>query len=258
MKILFVDDDEDIRKQAKMFIEKKENDIELDITRSYEEALDNLIKNDYDAIVSDYHMPEKDGIHLLKYTNENNIELPFLLFTGKGEEKVAMEALNHGADRYIMKEEPISEKYSLLERAITREVERKKLEKDLDMSYKLIQKTLDSLPTALVILNGKGDIIRINEAWSNLSEENYMISDCKVGDNYFENIKNSTENESQKSKEACDGLKNLKDDKEDVFTLEYSFSKKGNNKSYLMRGTKFHLQEKEYLVISHLDITEEN
>lgn len=257
MKILFVDDDEDIRKQAKMFIEKKENDIELEITRSYEEALDNLIKNDYDAIVSDYHMPKKNGIHLLKYRNEKYVNTPFLIFTGKGEEKVAMDALNHGADRYIIKDEPLSEKYSLLGRAIKREIERKSLERDLDRSYKLIQKTLDSLPTAVVILDGNGDIIRKNEAWVNLAEENFLVSDHEVGDNYFEAIKKSIDNGPEIIKKAYRGLTDLRDDKDDVYTLEYSFGKNDNKKIFLMRGTKFYLESKEFIVISHLDITVE-
>ncbi len=256
MKVLFVDDDEDVRKQAKMFLEKKNENIELDISSSYKKAISKLKGIDYDAIVSDYHMPKKNGIHLLKYLNKKGIDIPFILFTGKGEEKVAMKALNNGADRYVIKEEPISEKYTLLARAIKREIERKSLEKDLDRSYKLIQKTLDSLPTAVVILDGNGDIIRKNDAWSNLAEINYMVSDHGVGDNYFEAIKHTIDEKPKDVKEAYNGLKNLKDDIDDVYSMEYAFSDKGDKKVYLMRATKFHLDSEEYLVVSHLDITE--
>ncbi len=256
MKVLFVDDDEDIRKQAKMFLENEDNEIKLDISRSYEDAIEKLKTERYEAIVSDYHMPKKNGIHLLKYRNENNSDTPFLIFTGKGEERVAMKALNNGADRYIIKEEPISEKYKLLERAIKREVERKSLEEDLDRSYKLIQKTLDSLPSAVVILNGNGEIIRKNEAWCNAADKNYMMGDYEVGDNYFENMKESIDDGSENVKKAYEGLKDLSDDKDDVYTLEYSISRHDFKKKYVMRATKFYLDRDEYIVISHLDITE--
>lgn len=258
MNVLFVDDDEDVRNQVKMFLENGNSDIKLDVSGSYEEAIERLENCEYDAIVSDYHMPKKNGIHLLKYRNEKYVNTPFLIFTGKGKEKVAMDALNHGADRYITKEGPISEKYSLLERAINREVERKKLEEDIDRSYKLIQKTLDSLPTAIVILNGNGEIIRKNDAWSKLAEINYMVNDYEIGDNYFEVIKKSNDLEPESIKKAYMGLKNLKDDNSDVFTLEYTFNKEKKEKMYLMRGTKFYLDMEEFLVISHLDVTKEN
>ncbi|MFW5927662.1 MAG: response regulator [Thermoplasmatota archaeon] len=258
MKVLFVDDDEDVRKQAKMFLEEKNEDLELDISGSYRDAINKLNENDFDAIVSDYHMPKKNGIHLLRYKNEKDIDLPFILFTGKGEEKVAMKALNYGADRYVIKEEPVSKMYTILARAIKREVERKTLERDLNRSYKLIQKTLDSLPTAVVILDGDGNIIRKNDAWSNLAEINFMISDHGIGENYFEIIKSTVNESSEEVKETYDGLMSLKDDKEDVFSMEYTLTDKKNKKKYLMRGTKFYLDSKEFLVISHLDITKEN
>ena len=48
-------------------------------------------------------MPGMDGIKFLKAVRAQYPVLPFIIFTGRGREEVAMEALNCGADRYIQK-----------------------------------------------------------------------------------------------------------------------------------------------------------
>jgi DNA-binding response OmpR family regulator len=54
--------------------------------------------------VSDYEMPKKDGLMFLKELRDRKNEIPFILFTGKGKEEVAVKALNLGADGYINKQ----------------------------------------------------------------------------------------------------------------------------------------------------------
>ncbi len=48
-------------------------------------------------------MPGMDGIQLLKALRDSGDRTPFILFTGRGREEVAIEALNHGADFYLQK-----------------------------------------------------------------------------------------------------------------------------------------------------------
>jgi DNA-binding response OmpR family regulator len=57
----------------------------------------------YDVIVADYLMPEMDGIEFLKGLRASGCTIPFIIFTGKGREDVAIEALNSGADFYLQK-----------------------------------------------------------------------------------------------------------------------------------------------------------
>jgi DNA-binding response OmpR family regulator len=64
-------------------------------------ALD-ILKNSpegrIETIVSDYQMPGTNGLELLKQVRDLNETIPFILFTGKGREEIAIEALEHGAD----------------------------------------------------------------------------------------------------------------------------------------------------------------
>lgn len=102
MRILYVDDSQDILDIGKALLEKNP-DFRVDTTLSSDTALTLLKQGIYHAIISDYCMPDRDGILFLKQVREYNKSIPFIFFTGKGDESVVIEALNCGADFYLKK-----------------------------------------------------------------------------------------------------------------------------------------------------------
>ena len=77
---------------------------EVDNACCVDEAFKKLAACKFDIIVSDYEMPEKNGLEFLKELRSQNNEIPFILFTGKGREEVAVLALKLGADGYFNKQ----------------------------------------------------------------------------------------------------------------------------------------------------------
>ena len=65
IRVLYVDDEPSLLTIAKLFLEK-EGDFAVDVLTSAREAIDRLASEEYDAIVSDYQMPEMNGIALSK------------------------------------------------------------------------------------------------------------------------------------------------------------------------------------------------
>jgi PAS domain S-box-containing protein len=53
--------------------------------------------------VSDYLMPDMDGIELLKQVRADDKNIPFIMFTARGREEIAVEAFENGADFYLQK-----------------------------------------------------------------------------------------------------------------------------------------------------------
>ncbi|HEX3002276.1 MAG TPA: PAS domain S-box protein [Methanoregula sp.] len=100
--VLYVDDEENLLDIAKIYLERT-GDFSVETTTSVPGALAFLEERSFDAIVSDYQMPEMDGIAFLQQVRSSGDTIPFILFTGRGREEVVIQALNEGADFYIQK-----------------------------------------------------------------------------------------------------------------------------------------------------------
>jgi DNA-binding NtrC family response regulator len=81
--VLLVEDDPDVLELTRLFLER-DLELTIDVCSSVKEALRKLNHKIYNVIVSDYVMPEINGIQLLKTLKFQGIETPFILFTGKG------------------------------------------------------------------------------------------------------------------------------------------------------------------------------
>jgi PAS domain S-box-containing protein len=123
--IHYVDDEADLLDLGKIFLEAS-GEISVDTTISAQQALHLLLKNHYDAVISDFQMPDMDGIEFLKHLRAHSSSLPVILFTGKGKEEVVIAALNNGADYYLQKGGEPEVQFADLRTKIQLAVERQK------------------------------------------------------------------------------------------------------------------------------------
>jgi CheY-like chemotaxis protein len=63
IRVLYIDDEPDLLDLAQMFLESQ-GEFTIDTITSAREALERLNTERYDAIISDYQMPEMDGIRI--------------------------------------------------------------------------------------------------------------------------------------------------------------------------------------------------
>jgi len=157
IRVLHVDDESGILKIAKQCLEM-EGPFQVDTAISVEEALMKLEKTKYDIVVSDYMMPEKDGLDFLKELREKGNMIPFIIFTGKGREEIAIKALNLGADQYLNKTGDPETVYFELEHAIRKTVERTKVESALETCGERYGRLFESAVDGILI-NGSDDRI---------------------------------------------------------------------------------------------------
>ena len=141
--VLHVDDDPCFLEVSKQIL-IMENNFEVDIALSVDEALKKMEAQTYNAIVSDYEMPLKNGLDFLKELKEKQNNIPFILFTGKGREDVAVKALNLGADRYINKNGSPETVYCELADAIKKTAEGKKSKQLLVASESKYRKLVEN------------------------------------------------------------------------------------------------------------------
>ncbi|MFW6196624.1 MAG: PAS domain S-box protein, partial [Thermoplasmatota archaeon] len=191
MKVLLVDDEEDLLDQAKIFLEEMGYDFDIDTVKSVDDAIKKLNNNDYDGIVSDYQMPMKNGLEFLKIVREEmSKDIPFVIFTGKGREEVAIRALNLGADRYIQKGGAPKSQYNVLAEAINQEVKRHQVEKKLELT----QNSMEKASTSIYWIRPDGSFVYTNDkVREKLGYTSEKLKDMYVWDVDSEYDKNTRE-----------------------------------------------------------------
>lgn len=160
IRILIVDDEPDILEQAKIFLEKEREKFDIKTASSAEKALEKLNGEEFDGIVSNYQMPGMDGLEFLEIIREEkNSDIPFIIFTGKGREEVAIEALNFGADRYLQKGGDPKSQYGVLADAILRETKRWRSK----MKYRNL---FETTPELIAQVSEDGTILTANRSFA--------------------------------------------------------------------------------------------
>lgn len=129
VEVLLIDDDPDLLELGRIFLEQAGYGVTPILSASA--ALQILKRRRFDAIVSDYHMADMDGIDLLKRLRTQDDKTPFIIFTGRSRESVAVEALNCGADFFIQKGGSPTSRFGELARKISYAVARRQAEEDL-------------------------------------------------------------------------------------------------------------------------------
>jgi PAS domain S-box-containing protein len=140
IQVLHVDDEPDLADMAAEFIRQQDDQFDVETATTASEALEWLKENTVHCIVSDFDMPGKNGIEFLETVRADNPELPFILYTGKGSEEVASEAISAGVTDYLQKESGSSQ-YEVLANRIKNVVSQFHTRRELDRSRDLLEHT---------------------------------------------------------------------------------------------------------------------
>jgi signal transduction histidine kinase len=105
------------RQRRALYVERSEADIDLtvkhfvesaphwkvDVARSSRDALLRLPDGQFDLVMTDLRMPDLSALDLLREVKHRDLQIPFIVLTGRGDEAAAVAALKLGAYDYIVK-----------------------------------------------------------------------------------------------------------------------------------------------------------
>jgi EAL domain-containing protein (putative c-di-GMP-specific phosphodiesterase class I)/CheY-like chemotaxis protein len=87
------------------------------VAYSGREAIEKTRSTSFNAIVSDLRMPDVDGRALLRAIRADNLDVPFVFLTGSPDTESAIEAVEYGAFRYLVKPAPFDQLLDVVTKA---------------------------------------------------------------------------------------------------------------------------------------------
>lgn len=172
MHILIIEDDPGLSELIKTILTSEEHEIEL--AHSAKDAITWLNKHNIDLLLLDYGLPDMNGKELILDLKQKGTTLPpFVVLTGQGDERIAVEMMKLGARDYLVKDIHFLD---LVQGIVTRvfneiqnEESRKKAEIELEKNREQLQLIFDNSPVIMMLLNEQTEILRMNKTGLNFS-----------------------------------------------------------------------------------------
>lgn len=103
LKLLVIDDDEVDRMAVRRALGKTNLEVDLSEAENGEAALSILQTQQFDCIFVDFLLPDRDGLSLAKQLQGLQVDTPFVVLTGQGDEQIAVDVMKAGAADYLAK-----------------------------------------------------------------------------------------------------------------------------------------------------------
>ena len=195
--LVLIDDEIDFLTLTDVFLRKINPAYDIKKFQSPKECL-NFIKtenNGTDIIISDYEMPEMNGLELLREI-KRILNVPFIMVSGKAREEIIIEALNQGVDFYIQKSVTAESMYMELDNLIKTAFEKLSIGNELS-ELKNFYEALVNLSPEGIIIHVNGPIIYANPALLEMlqyTDENDLLGkslfDAIIHPDYHKKVKN--------------------------------------------------------------------
>ncbi|MFQ3293099.1 MAG: PAS domain S-box-containing protein [Natrialbaceae archaeon] len=161
--VLHVDDEPGFAETAAAFLEREDERITTSTATSASGALERIEVDPPDCIVSDYDIPDQNGLEFLNDVREIDDSLPFILYTGKGSETIASEAISAGVTDYLKKQGGDSSEYTVLANRVLNAVEQYRARAEIERSQQRLSLLIDQSPLGVLEYDSTFEIVRVNE-----------------------------------------------------------------------------------------------
>ncbi len=171
-RILIVEDNPDHAELAVAALKKSADVFETDVAATGDECLNVLKKQDHDIILLDYSLDTSDGMSILKKIRNNNRDIPVIIVTGMGNEKIAIESMKLGAYDYIIKTSgyldilPVAVKKAI--KNYENVTKRRKAEKELQQQNEFLNIVMKSLTHPFYVIDANNYTIKIANQAANM------------------------------------------------------------------------------------------
>lgn len=166
LKLLLIEDNPDDALLLLREFKKADYQLEHRCIASVGELVMALESKDWDVVVSDFNMPQFNGLEALYLVNSCEQELPFIICSGAIGEEVAVEAMRAGASDFVTKEK-LGRLVPAVERALREaqnRLQRQRAEQELEEMRLRMEGIIASAMDAIITVNEQQQIVLFNRA----------------------------------------------------------------------------------------------
>ncbi len=142
IRILLIDDDSDHVLLVKRILKKADEVYQLDCASDGKEGLDKLSSEDYDLVLCDYRLPGLTALDVIREIRQRGGDLPVIVVTASGSEKIAVSLMKEGAYDYIVKDDSYQD---TLPAVIEKSIERYNINKAKERAEETLKRRLKEL-----------------------------------------------------------------------------------------------------------------
>lgn len=172
LNILLAEDNQDDCELINKSLIKLDQPLHIDQIVSGDECLEQLSKKEYHLLLLDYKIQGGDGLSVIKEIRKRGSDLPIIVITGMGDERVAAETIKLGAQDYIVKAgnflkiipfviTDVLEKHRLIK-------EKQVIENKLSFERKKLQLIFDNMGDSVCMIDNQDKILLFNKQFERL------------------------------------------------------------------------------------------
>ncbi|HEX7862582.1 MAG TPA: response regulator [Verrucomicrobiae bacterium] len=165
-RILHIDDDADDRALVARELRGEIPGVALVEVESQEQLIAAMRSGRFDLVITDYELCWTNGLEVLRQFKAEFPGTPVIMFTGTGNEEVAVEAMKGGVCDYVLKERRNFQRLRSAVRQALQEVEHTR---DLSQAEARYKELFDTVPVGLFRSTPQGDILDANAAFRQMA-----------------------------------------------------------------------------------------
>jgi PAS domain S-box-containing protein len=176
-----IDDDLVTRKFAIGRLKQEFPEFQFREAGSVEEFQVALTEDEFDIIITDFQLPDGNGVEILRHVRHDLPELPVIMYTGTGSEEIAVKAMKSGLNDYVLKG-PGSDRLSTSVKSVLQAARR---QEELEHEKARYQVLFNQVPVGLYRCDSIGQFVQANQCMAELygyeDSEAFLEQNFKLG-----------------------------------------------------------------------------
>jgi len=164
--LLVVEDSEDDARMVVKVLQRAGFKVEYEIAGTPAATQAAMARKPWDAVISDYNMPDFNGLDALAIVRATAPDVPFILISGSVGEEIAVDALKAGVGDYVLKRN-LKRLPLVLERELreaTTRAKNRQIQRHLVESERRLRTIIDSEPECVKLVSREGALLEMNPA----------------------------------------------------------------------------------------------